>query len=214
VTGPTSEPLTLLDVKNYLRLPSSFTNDDALITSLITAARLDCERINSRSFVSTQWQLVMDYFPPYSSRFTSLLPPAIVGANSDRNYWLNLSDVAITLPMPPLISVDSIQYYDPSGVLQTLDVSPSAANITYSTGTPGQITPFYGKIFPVTQPRLSAVIIKYTCGYSADASLVPVSVLQAMRLLVSHYYEHRTSDETIPQAVYSLLDGTSQGLYA
>lgn len=205
------EPLTLADAKNWLRV--EIADDDALIADLITAARLECEAINNRSFINTQWMLTLDYFPPYSSRYTSLLPPAIVGPMSDRNYWLNLSDVAIGLPMPPLVTVDSITYVDPNGTTQTLDPTPSANKVTISAGTPGQITPFYGTIFPVTQPVLSAVNITFTCGYGPTAATVPRNVVQAIRFLTSHYYVFRSPTVETPSIVNRILDATYWGSY-
>jgi hypothetical protein len=213
VTDAASEPIEVADAKNYLGVPSSITSDDGLIGDMITAARYECENINSRSFINTTWKLTLDYFPPYSSRYTSLLPPAIVGPMSDRNYWLNLSDVAISLPMPPLVSVTGITYVDPSGATRDLDVSPDAQNVTISAGTPGQITPFYGKIFPVTQPILSAVNISYLAGYGPDATTVPKNVVMASRYLVAHYYNFRTTNVEIPDRVYRLLDATNWGNY-
>ena len=207
----TTEPLALADAKNFLRV--EVTNDDTLISSLITVARLECEAINNRSFIQTTWQLTLDYFPPYGSQYSSLLPPAIVGPMSGRNYWLNLSDVAIAFPMPPLIAVTGITYVDPSGTLQTLDPSPSAQNVSIAAGTPGQMTPFFGKIFPITRPILSAVNITYTAGFGPDATTVPQNVVQAIRVLTAHYYEHRTEDTEVPAVVRRLLDPTCWGYY-
>lgn len=211
IGGNVVDPLTLADAKNFLRV--EITDDDALITDLITAAKLACEQLNNRSFIDTTWQLVMDYFPPYAGRYSTLLPPALVGAQSDRNYWLNLSDQAINLPMPPLVSVSSISYVDPSGTTQTLDPSSGANNVRITTGTPGLMTPAYGKIFPVTQPVLGAVIITYVCGYGTTQASVPRNVVAAMRFLVAHYYENRTADIPVPEVVQKLLDPTYWGSY-
>ena len=45
---PTSEPVTLAEAKNFLRV--TITDDDLLISSLITAAREACEAFTGRSF--------------------------------------------------------------------------------------------------------------------------------------------------------------------
>jgi hypothetical protein len=206
----TAEPLSLAVAKGFLRV--EITDDDALISTLITAARYRCEAINNRSYVTTSWQLTLDYFPPYSSRSMALLPPAIVGGYSDRNYWLNLSDIAIELPYPPLLAVTSITYLDQSGASRSLDLTPGVA-VSISTGTPGQITPHYGTIFPITQPTLGAVQINYTAGYGPDPADVPPNVMTAMMFLVAHYYEHRTSDVAEPAAVKALLGPANWGFY-
>jgi hypothetical protein len=115
--------------------------------------------------------------------------------------------------MPPLVSVQSIQYVDIGGTLQSLNVSPSADLVTISTGTPGQIAPAFGTFFPLTRPQLSAVNITYTCGYSDDASLVPATVIQAIRILVADYYEHRTEPGQMSEVVSRLLSATDWGGY-
>jgi hypothetical protein len=211
IADPTIEPLSLADARNYLRV--EITDDDSLIQDLITAARLECEAINNRSFLTTTWQLTLDYFPPYSSRYTSLLPPAVVGPMSDRNFWLNLSDVAIQFPMPPLIAVTSITYVDPNGIVQTLDPTPSAKKVVISAGTPGQMTPYFGTIFPITQPTLSAVNITFTCGYGTTAATIPRNVVQAIRFLTAYYYVHRTENVETPDVVKRILDPTYWGSY-
>lgn len=211
LTDAATEPLALDDAKNFLRV--SIDDDDDLITSLIMAARYECERIANRAFITTTFKLTLDYFPPFSARYSTLLPPAIVGPMSDRNYWLNLSSVAIQLPMPPLLEVTSITYLDVSGALQSLDTSPDANMVTISAGTPGQIVAAYGKIFPSTLPTLSAVNVTYTAGYGPDASYVPPPVIAAMRYLVTMYYEHRTDSVETPQVVQNLLDNVFTGTY-
>jgi len=115
--------------------------------------------------------------------------------------------------MPPLIEVTGITYVDPSGNLQSLDPSPEAGNVLISAGTPGQMTPAYAKIFPVTQPILSAVNITFTAGYGTDATTVPPPVIAAMYFLVTYYYENRTSSVPTPQQVINLLDSVYWGGY-
>jgi hypothetical protein len=203
------EPLSLTDAKNFLRVETD--DDDMLIGDLITAARLRCETINNRSFINTSWQFTIDYFPPYSGRLTNILPALAFGvaALGGRSLWVNMEEGAIRLPNPPLVSVDSITYLDVSGTLQTL----SPALTVVSTGTPGQIAPQFGQIFPLTLPVLSAVNIQYTAGYGPDSTSVPKTVIQAVRVLTACYYEHRTSDVPTPSFVVDLLDATSWGGY-
>jgi hypothetical protein len=211
ITDAATEPLTLDDAKNFCRV--TIDDDDDLVSSFITAARYECERIANRSFINTTWQLTLDYFPPYSARYSSLLPPAIVGGWSDRNYWLNLSEVAIQLPMPPLIEITELTYVDTNGVLQTLDTDPDAELVQISAGTPGMLTPWFGKIFPITQASISAVNITYVAGYGPDASYVPQVVIAAMRFLVAFYYENRAETAMYPEVINSLLDSVYWGGY-
>ena len=92
VTPPTSEPITLLEVKDHLRVDGS--DDDALISVLITAARKWAEEYTGRQFVTATWDWFLDGFCP-----------------------------SFSAPLPPLQSVTSIKYLDTAGAEQTLDAA-------------------------------------------------------------------------------------------
>lgn len=91
ITGPTGEPVTLAEAKLHLRAGDD-TAEDAMITSLITAARQACEERLGRSLLPQTWQLTLDQFPE-----------------------------ALELRRGPVRSITSIKFLDPDGVLQTLD---------------------------------------------------------------------------------------------
>lgn len=92
ITSPGSEPITLAEAKAHCRIEVS--DDDALITAFITAAREECEHELGRSLIAQTWEKVMDSFPD-----------------------------AIELLMPPIQSVTSVKYLDTIGVEQTLSSS-------------------------------------------------------------------------------------------
>jgi hypothetical protein len=65
-TQPAVEPISttdLTEIKNYLRVPSTYTAHDALISSLIIAARRWCENYTRRHFISTKVNQYLDCFP-------------------------------------------------------------------------------------------------------------------------------------------------------
>lgn len=208
-----TEPITLADAKNFLRV--EIPDDDDLISDLITAARLECETRNNRSFIATKWRLTLDYFPPFASSYinTNILPALQFGvaAVGGRSLWVNLEAGAIRLPMPPLISVDAIRYTAVDGSPRTLSADPADGLVVVGAGTPGQVAPAFGTIFPLTRPQLGAVEIDFTAGYGPDAASVPRTVRAAMRFLLAHYYEHRTSDAPVPRVVDDLLWNTYWG---
>lgn len=90
-----TEPVTLPQAKAHLRVDG--TEEDALITALIKAARHDAENRLQRTLLQSTWQLTLDAFP--------------------RAAWPG--DV-IRLAFGPILSVSSVQYYDAAGTLQTM----------------------------------------------------------------------------------------------
>lgn len=92
ITAPAAEPLSLVEAKSHLRADG--TDEDALISSLIAAAREQVQTVTRRALVTQTWSLKLDSFP-----------------------------ALIEVPRPPLITVASITYVDVGGDTQTLAAS-------------------------------------------------------------------------------------------
>ena len=110
----------------------------------------------------------------------------------------------LAIPYPPLASVTSIIYTDAGGVSQTL----SASDYTVDTQSePARITPAWSKVWPFARGHTNDVAITFVAG----SATYPPSVVQAMLLLIGHWYEHRESvvvgsiNSTLADAVESLL---------
>lgn len=86
---PAEEPVSLSDAKLHLRVDGP--DEDALIASLISAARLYCEDVSRRAFVTRTYTV-------------------------DLWGWQD----CIELPHPPLVGVTSIVYTDAAGSAVTL----------------------------------------------------------------------------------------------
>lgn len=89
---PAAEPIHLDEAKAHLRV--DYTDEDALITALITAAREAVEQYTGRTLVRQTRRMVLDAFPE-----------------------------VIALRSSPLRAVESITYVDTDGVTQTLAAS-------------------------------------------------------------------------------------------
>jgi uncharacterized phiE125 gp8 family phage protein len=159
--SPETNPVSLAEMKLHLRIETSVTADDDLITSLITAATRWAEDFQGRKFVT---QTVVEKY----DRF-----PGTAGT--------------IYLPYPPLISITSIVYVDTAGDNQTID---SALYTVDATNEPGRVVPAYSKIWPTTRGHINDVTITYSAGYG-NASAVPDTVKAAIKLMVGHWYENR-----------------------
>lgn len=175
------EPISLTEAKAHLRV--SIDNDDTEITTLITVVRRDVEKYLHRALITQAWTYTMDAFPGIGR--------------------------AITVPLPPLISVVSLQYIDQNGETQTM-----TANTEYTgdiLNQPGRIVAAYGTTWPTIRAVINAVTLKITCGYGEAAADVPEEIRQAMLLLIGHLYAHREITVTgmavnnIPWSVEMLL---------
>lgn len=165
-TAPTSEPVSLADAKNHLRVDDDVTEDDALIAGLVTAAREEFENQADRTLFTTTYRLVLDAWP---------------------------SSYIITLPRPPLVSVTSIVYTDDEDNATTLSSSDYIVDVD---AWPGRIVLRSSASWPsVTLREAGGIVITYVAGY-ASTSNVPQRHKQAILMLVGHWYENREAVAT------------------
>ena len=140
VTEPVYEPVARADAKQWLRIDADDTAHDAVVDMLIKAMREDAENITGRAFVSRQLRLTLGYWP-----------------------WDTQYGVKIVLPHPPLISVDSFQYIDTDGALQTLATDQYTVHDEYE---PSFIIPAWQVTWPTIRGVPNALQITYTAGYA------------------------------------------------
>lgn len=198
---PPVEPVTLSEIYAHLRLDTTGsppTNpDDALLQSQIQAAREYCEQATRRAIIQQTLQYKLPYFPTDRVFF---LPR--------RFYDESLTDYVkpyyIELPKSsPLISLDSIQYYDQNNALQTLD--PAKYQVS-NDAEPARIDLIWGETWPWTYERTDAVIITYKAGYmptyagsprvpSDYRANVPQGIKNAIKLRVQQLYDPMTADK-------------------
>ncbi|QDL96772.1 hypothetical protein FLL57_05415 [Rhodopseudomonas palustris] len=61
LAGPAAEPWTVADLKSFLRV--EYEVDDAVIASLLTAARGQIEAATGKMLLAQRWRLVLDAWP-------------------------------------------------------------------------------------------------------------------------------------------------------
>lgn len=81
-TGPTTEPITVDEVKEFARIDGS--EEDTLIQSFIYSARINCEAYLGRALIEQTITMVMDFWP----------------------------GEVIQLPRPPLLSITAVEILD------------------------------------------------------------------------------------------------------
>jgi hypothetical protein len=192
-----SEPLALADVKNFLKIDTTDTTDDTLITGLITAARERAETITGRSLITSNWTYWLDSFPYGWQENTG---PARNTINRFQNWWSE--NQVLRIPKAPLQSITSVQYM-PSygGTYQTLD--PSLYTVD-TASNPGCIYPVSNYYWPFNWTIRNAVQIQFVAGYD---TFVPETILVAMRLLITDWWENRGDSMTTNNAASLLLKG-------
>jgi uncharacterized phiE125 gp8 family phage protein len=184
VTGPSVEPVTLAEAKVHLR--QDVADEDALITTLITAARQWTETFTHRALITQTWDLKLDDFP--------------------------CDDADLELPLAPVASVTSISYVDTTGATQTWSASSYQTDLpTGPQAQRGRIAPAYAQYYPVPRSQLNAVTVRFVAGYGATGATVPESIRAAIKLMVGHWFERRTPVHIgnlvmpLPLSVESLL---------
>lgn len=188
--------MSLADAKAWLRVDD--TDEDILISHLIDAARSYVETFTRRALITRQLELSFDAFPGSGRVACGRISEARGGASLPRS---------LILPRPPLISVQSVKYYDTAGTLQTFS---SAGYHVDTRAEPGRVVLHEDYDWPDTQSRPNAVIVAYTAGYGDAARDVPQGIRTAIRFLVTHWHANRTpvsagAMNVIPSSAEALL---------
>jgi hypothetical protein len=174
----------------------------------ISAARRWCELFCGRQFITATYRLTLDFFPspiwlaPYGAAAMRPDDP-LVGV-----HIFEPGTNAIRLPRPPLLAITSLQYYDTSGTLQTLD--PTSYKVD-TDSEPGRVNPADDLSWPAVREQIGAVIVTFTAGYGASASNVPENIRLAIMQLAGHWFQNRETVGVgnfgeVPMATKTLLN--------
>lgn len=158
--APSETPVSLEEARRHL-IVSGFTDDDEQIVRFIQSATDHLERTLNIALVTQTWKQSF-------CSFDSLLL---------RRIW-------------PVVSVDSVKYYDTANTEQTIPSTAYSA-LTYVYGT--IIQPTLGSIWPATVNRADAVTIEYKAG--SAAADVPSSLKAAILMHVGLMYSYRGDPE-------------------
>jgi uncharacterized phiE125 gp8 family phage protein len=181
VTAPTVEPVSLPDMKDYLRVQVS--EDDNLIAGMIKAARRRVEKYIKKTLITTTF----DY-------------------NISRS--VSVSEVEggyILLPNPPIQSITSFKYYDSDNTENTyssdnywLDVAGD--RLVYDVDA----------IPPVATRNINSYVIRYISGYGDAASDVPEDIIQAVKLYVELEYSKKGGMDENSRFIYGAPNDIQQ----
>jgi uncharacterized phiE125 gp8 family phage protein len=169
ITATTGEPVTLNEAKLWLRLDEHDPTEDALVTSLVSRARLRWEEISQRSSLVQTFELVQDDAP---------------------------DDCPVTLPKAPLVSVTSIKGYASTDADDSGGTAMSTSGYYVDTASEfGRVMPLSAYSYPSVTREINGFQIRFTAGYSTSSTGGPENVKTEIKQLVALLYEHR-GDET------------------
>lgn len=196
--APSVEPVSLAEAKAHVRVDGS--DEDSLLTALVSAARQHIETITWRALIDQTWDLYLDRFPDCDQ---------------------------IVLPFGLLRSVSAFEWTRTDLVTSTWTVGSggSAGYLLDSNGRvahidtvnePGVIHLAYQKQWPSDVLIASkAIHIRAVFGYGSVADDVPQPLKHAIKLVVGHWFANReavslsdrgaVANTPLPLAVDALL---------
>jgi hypothetical protein len=191
VTAPATEPVSLADVKTFLRIDG--TNDDAILTMLIASARRSAEEYTKRAFITQTWKLVMDRFAE-----VDIDPPA--GYYNAPTPFLVNGTQSIQLSRQPIQSITSVKTTNTGNAQTTVNTNVYTLDIAT-----GRILLNEGYSWPSDLRARSSVEITFVAGYGATAA-VPDPLKQGIMQHVAASYTNKVCAD-IPAGSKSLYDG-------
>ena len=179
VTPPAVEPVTLAEAKAWARIDG--TDDDAVLTALIAAARGAAEEFLRRSLIAQTWRLTLDQ--TYSRSYDDL-PEGIYDLPITALYGGLPQSLA--LPKGPVSAVTSVTTYDLSNVS-----SVYAASNYRVDAAGGRFLLNYGAVWPSSVRPDGGTEILYVAGYGAAPASVPQPIRTGILIHVASLFEQR-----------------------
>lgn len=167
-------PVSVADVKLYSRIPNDAEDD--LVNTWVKAATKMAQDYQSRSYLEQTYILTYDSWP----------------------------ESCLDLPMPPLISVESIKYYDVDNIEATFASSNYYVDLNSEIG---RVSLNNGVSWPnVILRPLNGFEVTFKAGYGVAASDVPDTVKNAIYIYCTHMYENREGEPgDVPKEFFDLL---------
>jgi uncharacterized phiE125 gp8 family phage protein len=147
--------------------------EDALLITILTAARQHVENITGRQLMTAEWDYVLNDWPHNNS---------------------------IKLPYGNLQSVTFVKWKDTSGMETTLIETTDYIVDTNGDQCGAVVLPF-GRIWPtpILYPA-TPITIRYVCGY-ASAALVPEILKVAIKFAAQNMWRHGGDDKAMKDLV-------------
>jgi uncharacterized phiE125 gp8 family phage protein len=175
-TAPTQEPLTLQEVKDYLRLADAI--DERVLQDLVEASRQFAEEYMARSMMTQTLTLTID-------AVADMEDPLWEGwkTGADINFYKNY----INLIKSPVQSVTSVKTYNDSDVATTMAASKYYVD---SARDQARVVLRTGEAFPTALRVANAIEVVYVAGYTSQ-SAIPATIRIGLMQHIAYLYEQR-----------------------
>jgi len=166
IDAPAVEPVSVDEMRAFLRLNEAA--EDELVATLIKTARHCVEAASGRVLIAQTWRLALDRWP---------------------------HNGVVTLPLSPLIAVESVRIFDADGPPAT--VSTAHYRVNPASDPPGIVVDA-AALDPGR--ALQGIELDVRVGYGDDPDAVPAPLRQAIRMLAARWFEHRGDepDDALP----------------
>lgn len=168
ISGPAVEPVSLAELKEFMRIDAGDSSQDNTIATLAVQARAYCEKFSCRRFVQQTWELSLDFFPGYIDLKLAgqkVSSPFVSGSNA----VLTGIRYALVLPFPPAKSIVSFTYQNANG--QVTSMTEGTDYVADLLSQPPRLAPPFGSMWPVARVTLNAISIQWTLGYALPIAL-------------------------------------------
>lgn len=178
-SAPAVEPVSLSEAKAHLRVDGG--DEDDLISSLITAARVHTEVQTGQSLIEQTWSVFQDSWP---------------------------DGPVMALPLAPVISVAAVRVYGEDDIPSAIDPSHYYVD---TASRPARLVLRSGRTWPRPGRAANGAEVEIIAGYGAGPADVPEPLKQAILQLVAYWFENRepiavaNSAMAVPQMVAALL---------
>ncbi len=176
-TAPSVEPVALSTAKAYLRI--SGTGEDALISTMIEAARSFCEEFLGRALITQTITFTLDATSEVDS---TLWEGTRTGPH------INFYKDFISLPRPEIQSVTSVKTFADDNSETTFSASKYYVDISRD---PGRIVLLTGETWPTALRVANAIEVVYVAGYGNAPSAIPAPIRMGMMQHIAYLYDQR-----------------------
>jgi len=167
ITAPTIYPITIDELRLYLRIDDATGYEDDLLDNIISAATRNAEDITRRALLTQTWDYYLDSFP------------------STDAFKLPFGNLQTTVG-----DVSYIKYTNSAGTQTTMTLTTDYLVETNGEQC-GRIVLPYGASWPSFTPYPShPIVVRFICGWTT-AALVPFNIKAAILLICADMYSVR-----------------------